>query len=344
MADSSSSSLARADGNGRPNPACSRAHQPARCRRTIVRRSGHQAWPRSWPRSRAPGRLRVSPACPDEDPAPGPRASRGSPTAPGSAPRRGQPGGSGSGGPSARFPAGQPRRRRRPPPKASAPGPPRPRPRGIATAAAPSPSGPAAAAAGWPPSSRPGCARPRAERAWPLSPGPIPRRGFPRRPPASAAAGPPAPARAPAGHVRGSGDGIPPDRCRQARRRRACCCSWPVRDSHGAAPDQGPACPPPRSGRGAAAPSLSGQAGQKRRPMHPGRARRYPPARAAGPMRPPHPGGNAQPPTPTSPPRTHRPARPARDRAAPQPSPVPPDSQPQLGRSACRRATREFPG
>ena len=276
----------------------------------------------------------MSPACPGEDPVPGRRASRVSPTAPGSAPRHGQPGGSGSGGPSARFPAGQPRRRRGPPRPASAPGLPRPHPTEIATAAAPGPSGPAAAAAGWPPSSRPGCARPRAELSWRLSPGPIPRRGSPRRPPASAATGPPAQARAPADRVRGSGGDTPPDRCRQARRRRACRCSWPAPGSYGAAPGQGPACPPPQSGRAAAGPPLSGQAGQKRRPMHPSRARRYPPARAAGPTRPPHPDGNAPPPRPTSRTRTPRPARPAQDREAPQPSPVPPDPRPQLGRSS----------
>ena len=116
----------------------------------------------------------------------------------------------------------------------------------------------------------------RAELAWRLSPGPIPRRGSPRRPPASAAAAPPAQAQAPADHVRGFGGDTPPDRCRQARRRRACCCSWPAPGSYGAAPSQGPACPLPQSGRGAAGPPLSGQARQKRRPMHPNRARRYP--------------------------------------------------------------------
>jgi translation initiation factor IF-2 len=274
----------------------------------------------------------VSPACPGEDLAPGPRASRVSPTAPGSAPRHGQPGGSGSGGPSARFPAGQPRRRRGPPPPATVPGRPDPRPREIATAAAPSPSAPAAAAAGRPPSSRLGCARPRAEPARRVSPGPIPRRGSLRGPPASAAAGPPARARAPADRARGSGGDTQPDRCRQARRRRACRCSWPAPDSHGAAPSQGPACPPPRSGRGAAGPPRCGQAGQTRRPTHPSRARRYPPARAAGPTRPPHPGGNAPPPRPTFRTRTARPAPPAQDREAPQPSSVPPDPQPQLGR------------
>ena len=228
MADSSSSSLTRpAEMAGRTRRARAPTSRP-RCRRTIVRRSARQAWPRSWPGSRAPGTLRVSPACPGEDPAPGPRASRVSPTAPESAPRPGQPGGSGSGDPSARFPAGQPRQRRGPWPPASAPGLPGPHPREIATAAAPSPSGPAAAVAGWPPPSRPGCARPRAELAWRLSPGPIPRRESPRRRPASAAAGPPAQAQVPAGRVRGSGGDIPPDRCRQARRWRACCCSWPA--------------------------------------------------------------------------------------------------------------------
>ena len=126
-ADSSSSNRA-GPGTGRPNPACSRSHQPCPCRRTIVRRSARQAWPRSWPGSPVPGTLRVSPACPGEEPAPGPRASRVSPTAPGSAPRRGQPGGSGSGDPSTRFPAGQPRQRRGPPPPASAPGLPGPHP------------------------------------------------------------------------------------------------------------------------------------------------------------------------------------------------------------------------
>ena len=303
-----------------------------RCRRTLVRRSARQAWPRSWPRSRARGRSRASPVCPGEGSAPDPRASRVSPTVPGSAPRRGQPGGSGSGDPSGRFPAGQPRRRRGPPPPASAPGRPGPHSRGIATAAAPGPCGPAAAAAGWPPASLPGCARPRAGLAWRLSPGPIPRRGSPRRPPASGAAGRPAQAQAPAGHVRGSGGDTPPDRCRQVRLRRACRCSWPAPGSSGAAPSQGPACPPPRSGRGAAGRPLSGQAGQKRRPTHPGRARRYPLVRATGPTRPPHPDGNAPPPRPTSRTPTPRPARPAQDRAAPQPSPVLSHPQSQLGR------------
>jgi hypothetical protein len=155
---------------------------------------------------------------------------------------RSQSGGSGSGGPSARFPAGQPRRRRGPPRPASVPGLPRPHPREIATAAAPGPSGPAAAAAGWPHPrawgvrglglSLPGGCHQVPSLGADLHGGRLhpPQLALQRRP-------------ARADRVRGSAGDTPPDRCRQARRRRACCCSWPAPGSYGAAPGQGPGCP-----------------------------------------------------------------------------------------------------
>jgi len=132
--------------------------------------------------------------------------------------------------------------------------------------------------------------------------------------------------------VRDYGGGTRQDRCRGAPRRRACRFSWPAPDSRGGAPGRGPACPPRPSGHGGAGPPLSGPAKRRRRPTHPGRAHRCPPALAAGPRRPLHPGGNAPPPRPTSPIRTARPAPPAQDREAPQPPLGLPDPHLQLGR------------
>ena len=248
----------------------------------------------------------------------GQRASRASPTAQESAPRPGQPGGSGSSDPSARFPAGRPRRRRGPQQPANVPGLPGPHPTGIARAAGPSPPGLAAAAARWRRSSRRGCAKALVEPSRRVLPGPIPRRRSPPQPPACAVAGHRARARAPADRVRDYGGGTPPDRYRRARRRQACRFPWQAPGSRGAAAGQGPACPPPRSGRGGAGPPLSGQAGRRRRQTRPGHARRYRRASAAGRTRPPHPGGNAPPPRPTSPTRPVRPAPPGQDREARQ--------------------------
>ena len=246
---------------------------------------------------------------------------------------RSQSGGSGSGGPSARFPAGQPRRRRGPPRPASVPGLPRPHPREIATAAAPGPSGPAAAAAGWP-----------HPRAWGV-------RGLGLSLPGGCHQVPSLGADLHGGRLH------PPQLALQRRRGHGpiACAVLPATlhrigvDKHGdgghaAAPGQLQVATAPRRvkaqgvhycvrpRRSQAATMWSSRA--KRRPMHSSRARRYPPARAAGPTRPPHPGGNAPPPRPTSRTRTPRPARPAQDRAAPQPFPVPPDPPLQLGRSS----------
>ena len=104
---SSASSRSRGGGNGRPKAACSRSHQPAptptNARPPVERDSVAAAL------AVMPGRRGRSPACTSV-----PSRSRGveageqrraSPTARGSAPRRGRPAGSGSGGPSARCPA-----------------------------------------------------------------------------------------------------------------------------------------------------------------------------------------------------------------------------------------------
>src|SRR5260370_35947096 len=53
--------------------------------------------------------------------------------------------------------------------------------------------------------------------------------------------------------------------------------------------------------------------------MRPGRARRCPPASAAGPTRPPHAAGTAARPRPICPTRTARPAPPGQDREGPGP-------------------------
>ena len=73
----------------------------------------------------------------------------------------------------------------------------------------------------------------------------------------------PGAARAPPGREYGCGGCTRPDRHRRARRQPAGRCSLPALGSRGAAPGPGPACPPPRSGRGAAGPPRCGRAARR---------------------------------------------------------------------------------